>query len=331
MKTAILCIVALLQLQSLASGATDTCACEWLIAGEIEKLNTNLTDALKSMQQGGMSCCSCMQEPACPSSLGLSSYRPAKSCREILQCNPSAQSGNYWLNSTVSGSREVYCAMETLCGVAGGWMRTMYFDMTDSSASCPTTLRQINTPAKLCGRTGAGCAGITYPTEGVRYSQACGQARGYQYYSPDAFGHSPNNINSHYVDGVAITYGSPRQHLWTYAGGLSDNGTYVGGALNCPCTTPPGKAPPDFVGEHYYCESGITGRWEDNNRIALEDPLWDGVGCGPGNSCCNRTGLPWFYRTLPQESDGDIEVRLCASEASANEDVFLELLEIYVQ
>ena len=329
MKTAILCIVALLQLQSLASGTkvtTDTCACEWLIAGEIEKLNTNLTDALKSMQQGGMSCN--MQEPACPSSLGLSSYKPAKSCREILQCNPSAQSGNYWLNSTVNGSREVYCAMETLCGVAGGWMRTMYFDMTDSSASCPTPLRQINTPAKLCARTG-GCTGVTYPTEGVRYSKVCGQARGYQYYSTDAFAIGSTNINTYYVDGISVTYGSPRQHIWTYANGLSDNVTY--GIYNCPCNKDEGRAPPDFVGEHYYCESGITGRWQDNNRIALEDPLWDGVGCGPGNSCCNRTGMPWFYRTLPQEADGDIEVRLCANEGVGNEGTHLELVEIYIQ
>ena len=326
--------MALLQLQSLASGTkvtTDTCACEWLIAGEIEKLNTNLTDALKSMQQGGMSCCSCMQEPACPSSLGLSSYRPAKSCREILQCNPSAQSGNYWLNSTVSGSREVYCAMKTLCGVAGGWMRTTYFDMTDSSASCPTTLRQINTPAKLCGHTGVGCSGFTYPTEGVRYTQACGQARGYQYYHTDAFGYNPNNINSYYVDGVAITYGSPRQHLWTYAAGYSDNSTYSSGTYNCPCASPPGKAPPDFVGEHYYCESGITDEWEGSNYYALDDPLWDGDGCTPGNSCCNQAGMPWFYRTLPQEADGDIEVRICANRVPSEEEAYLELVEIYIQ
>ena len=37
--------------------------------------------------------------------------------------------------------------------------------------------------------------------------------------------------------------------------------------------------PPAFVGLDYFCESGITGRWEDNRRIALEDPLWDGDGC----------------------------------------------------
>ena len=209
-------------------------------------------------------------------------------------------------------------------------MRLAYFNMTEPGASCPTSLRQ-NTRAKLCGRTGKGCSRVTFSADGIRYSKVCGQARGYQYYSIDAFGQSSNNINSHYVDGVAITYGSPRQHLWTYAAGLSDDGDYDGGNGNCPCAKNPGSAPPDFVGVDYYCESGITGRWQDNDRIALEDPLWDGDGCGPGNSCCNQTGLPWFYRTLPQEVGDYIEVHVCGSEGTGNEEAYLELLEIYVQ
>ena len=187
--------------------------------------------------------------------------------------------------------------------------------MSEPGASCPTSLRQINTPAKLCGLPRApGCSGVTYPTDGICYSKVCGQARGYQYFSLDAFGESTNNINSYYVDGIAITYGSPRQHLWSYAGGLSDDDrSYLGGRLNCPCAKYPGRAPPDFVGQDYYCESGITGRWQDHNRLILEDPLWDGDGCGPGNNCCNQPGMPWFYRTLPQGVSDDIEVRLCAS------------------
>ena len=67
-------------------------------------------------------------------------------------------------------------------------------------------------------------------------------------------------------------------------------------------------------------------------RIALDDPLWDGDGCAPDNSCCNQTGmLPWFYRNLPQEVGDDIEVRLCGSESHANEEAYVELVEIYVQ
>ena len=272
------------------------------------------------------------EEPPCPCALGLSSYKPAQSCREIYKCNPSAESGYYWLKSSSIGTREVYCAMDTTyCNIIGGWMRLGYFNMTEPVASCPTSLRQIDTPAKLCGRRGAGCSGVIFPTEGIRYSKVCGQARGYQYYTPNGFRQSSGNINSAYVDGVAITYGSPRHHLWTYAAGLSDDDNYVGGVHNCPCTTPPGADPPMFVGQHYYCESGITGRWQDNQRIALDDPLWDGDGCGPSNSCCNQTGLPWFYRTLPQEVGDDIEVRICANQGLSDEEIYVELVEIYVQ
>ena len=212
-------------------------------------------------------------------------------------------------------------------------MRLAHFNMSEPGASCPTSFQQINTPAKLCGLpTAPGCSGVNYSTDGILYSKVCGQARGYQYNSLDAFGHSSNDINSYYVDGIAITNGSPRQHLWSYAAGLSDDdGTHLSGRLNCPCAKYPGRAPPDFVGLDYYCESGITGLSQDNNQIALEDPLWDGDGCGPDNNCCNQTGLPWFYRTLPQEVDDGIEVRLCASNPVGNENIYVELLEIYVQ
>ena len=228
-------------------------------------------------------------EPLCPRSLGLSSYKPAKSCREIFRYNPSSPSGYYWLKSASMESREVYCDMDTThCNTRGGWMRVAYLNMTEPGASCPTSLRQINTPAKLCGRrTAPGCSSVTYPVDGIRYSKVCGQARGYQYYTTDGFKSSINDINSHYVDGVSITYGNPRQHIWTYVSGLSDNFNY--GVANCPCAKYPG-APPAFVGLYYFCESGITGRWEDNRRIALDDPLGVVMGVVQATAAVHRLG-----------------------------------------
>ena len=46
---------------------------------------------------------------------------------------------------------------------------------------------------------------IHLPTDGIRYSKVCGQARGYQYASPSAIGESSNNITNAYVEGVSIT------------------------------------------------------------------------------------------------------------------------------
>ena len=38
----------------------------------------------------------------------------------------------------------------------------------------------------------------------------------------DAFYNRHNNINSYYVDGISITHGNPRQHVWTYAAGIQE-------------------------------------------------------------------------------------------------------------
>ena len=269
----------------------------------------------------------------CTPTLGKEPHTPAKSCRDIMDCDPLAPSGMYWLQMP-NIVKKVFCDLETYhCGTTG-WTRVAYINMTHPQAVCPVPMRQINSPRKLCGRSnsGGGCTSVVFPTYSFPYKHVCGQARGYQYYSTDAFKPTTNDINSHYVDGVSITYGHPRHHLWTYAAGLSDDYNHGGGVYNCPCAKYPGTAPPAFVGLDYYCESGITGRWQDNRRIALEDPLWDGDGCGPGNTCCAQAGMPWFCRTLPREVSEDIEVRICADgDRDADEDTYLEILEIFVQ
>ena len=88
------------------------------------------------------------------------------------------------------------------------------------------------------------------------------------------------NINGYYVDGISITHGQPRKHLWTYAVGCSELMLDGADTLSaCPCN---GNFPgaeayiPNFVNNHliYYCESGFVERWL--SRMAWEDPLWDG-------------------------------------------------------
>ena len=273
----------------------------------------------------------------CLPSLGKSEKTAAMSCKEITECSPLAPSGKYWLKTDTI--KEVYCDLETWhCGQRG-WLRIAYINMTEQEARCPVPLRQISSPKKLCGRstTGGGCSSVTFHSFGFRYNHVCGQARGYQYYSTNAFKQVQtdiNDINLYYVDGISITYGSPRRHLWTYTSGLSeDDNTQENGDYNCPCAKYPGEAPPAFVGSDYYCESAFTGNYNptQHRKIALEDPLWDGEGCSRGSGCCDRAGMPWFCRTLPQQVHEDIEVRLCSDEAYTNEDNYLELIEVYVK
>ena len=61
-----------------------------------------------------------------------------------------------------------------------------------------------------------------------------------------------------------------------------------------------------------------------------DDPLRDGDGCPTGNTCCDHPSLPWFNRMIDEPSTADIELRLCRDEAATNEDLSVELFELYV-
>ena len=138
-------------------------------------------------------------------------------------------------------------------------------------------------------------------------------------------------IDDPYVDGLSITYGNtPRKHLWTYTAGHAESGRSHSGA--CPCSaatgTFSGAQPPSFVGDHFYCESGNIDAEED--QWYPDDPLWDGEGCPTGNTCCDPPNLPWFNRVIHPSTTADIELRLCQDEVATNEDVSVELFELYV-
>ena len=132
-------------------------------------------------------------------------------------------------------------------------------------------------------------------------------------------------IDNPYVDGLSITYSSPRQHLWTYAAG--HNG-------RCLCHSSSFASPsPSFIGQHFYCDG-----WSKQNSTT-EPPhaiwytqylLWDGEGCPDGNTYCDPPNLPWFHRTLNTASTDDIEVRWCHDQPTYDEDVGVDLLELYV-
>ena len=61
-------------------------------------------------------------------------------------------------------------------------------------------------------------------------------------------------INTQYVDGVSLTYGSPRKHLWTFMAGLHESFAAVDGQFVCPCSQETLQVPkiPSFVGNNNY-------------------------------------------------------------------------------
>ena len=257
-----------------------------------------------------------------------SQTNPAASCKEIYQCNPTAASGYYWVRNVAGNATQVFCEMNTTnCGdITGGWMRAAYINMTDAANSCPVGLTYYTqTSTRICSSSisSGGCTSVNFPTFGVPFTKVCGRALGYQYGHTDAFSTGNSSIDSHYVEGLSVTHGTPRNHIWTFAAGYSKN--YSGGG-NCPCASPyPGPAAPSFVGKNYFCESGNTGPRE--SQWYLDDPLWDSQGCAENSTCCDRGG-PLFTTTLSEEVSDDIEVRWCTS--TGGEESGVEQLEIYI-
>ena len=250
------------------------------------------------------------------------------SCQKINQQQPSSPSGYYILAGT-SGTYLTYCNMDTLCNGTGGWTRLAYLDMTDAAQSCPSGFRLYQSGSvRACGRPGssASCVSVQFPSNGISYSQICGRVTGYQYGSTDAVGDYNNNISSHYVDGVSITRGSPRQHVWTLMAGLTEAFT---GSQACPCNTGNTVTVVPFIGNNYFCESGISGNsW--SVTLYTTDPLWDGQGCGSSEvPCCSVTGIPWFHRDYGTNTTDYIELRVCGDENG--EDSPVSFYEIYVK
>ena len=94
------------------------------------------------------------------------------------------------------------------------------------------------------GTARANCKSVFFNSQ-MQYTKVCGRAIGYQYKTTDAFAlrDSGVTIDQIYVDGLSITYSSPRQHLWTFAAANGESRR----DLSCPCSSNPGASPPSFL------------------------------------------------------------------------------------
>ena len=185
---------------------------------------------------------------------------PAHNCSHILLDHPGSPSGSdihthsclvynvfcnthtgeYWVQRSHGYAVKVYCDMERVCGCdgGGGWMRVADIDMTRPNENCPAGFRKVTASGKtMCGGQGAGCISTTFSSHGIEYSRVCGRINGYQNYTTDAFKNyisSRGSIDSAFVDGIVLTHGSPRQHIWTFAAGYNQ---YTTATNRCPCNS----------------------------------------------------------------------------------------------
>ena len=88
---------------------------------------------------------------------------------------------------------------------------------------------------------------VQLSTANIQYSTVCGRITAYQVGSPDDFRAETNDINSAYVDGVSLTHGNPRQHIWTFAAAVR---------MNRICDDCCNEPRPTSVGSDFFCDSG---------------------------------------------------------------------------
>ena len=171
------------------------------------------------------------------------------SCEDIFNNHRGSRdkSGYY----RIDNNEWVYCNMIAIAialsrgdlisscvGMDGIWKRIASFNIT-AGDDCPSPwVKSSHNGVSFCipASTAAGCYSVNYSTNGMSYQRVCGRASGYQKGSTDAFTRLTNDFD--YFEGLSITHGSPRQHIWTYAVGLTDSGTSPGVVFNCPCASP---------------------------------------------------------------------------------------------
>ena len=228
-----------------------------------------------------------------------------------------------------------------MCGGPGpGWRRVAFINMTDPNQNCPQGLRLTDYSIRSCGRAHTGyrdsdCSSVTFPVNGPQYSRVYGRATAYRWggnYGFYGYHTLGQTIDSYYVDGLSLTHGSPRTHIWTFVSGLfSGTSGDSHPDLRCPCDPcNTFSSSPSFVGNDYFCDSVATAENWDVNRYRFypDNALWDGQ--DHLNTCYGLNNPPWFNKTLPVPTTDDIELRMCFHSTNEIANIGVELLEVYV-
>ena len=220
-----------------------------------------------------------------------------------------------------------------LAAVKPSGFRHIYsLDMAIPGQICPNALKLYTSNSlRLCGKkTGNGCDSIVISTGGQAYQEVRGKAKAYQFGSPDGFS-TREDINSNYVDGISITHGKSRKHIWTYAIGFRRYRPSTPHHSTCP-STGSGQGPPGFVGDNYFCSSANSGNpgqeRSDWAPVLYPTPLWSNI----RGDCSDCGGNDLFFCIkLPTPTSDDLEIRVCTDENLDNEDVRIESMDFYVR
>ena len=177
----------------------------------------------------------------------------------------------------------------------------VYLDMTDSSTTCPSGWQLTGYSKRTCGTVSTisfTCDSATFPVSGGEYTRVCGRIKAYQWGKTHAFYNYHHgdriSIDDAYVIGVSVTHGNPRQHIWTFAAGAGEGSPTDSSA--CPCDVRIDIRVPPFVGDDYFCESGVNEAYNSDRHhrtFHSTDTLWD------GEDCLTSSTYSIFHQTTP--------------------------------
>ena len=264
---------------------------------------------------------------------------PAESVREAALINITRDV--YELLREITNTSETTSTSEAPSGCEGsGWSRAVFLNMTDPFYECPSGWKLSSFSKRSCEQvstTELTCDSAMFSTGGDSYSAVCGRIIGYQYGGTTAFNYysdNPLTIDDFYVEGASLTHGptGSRQHIWTFAAGLSEVTTqFPDQQYYCTCDNPTtASIIPSYVGSDYFCEAAAL-TYTSNPTFYPDDPLWDGNGCSgtSTSTCCTFNSPPWFTKELPSSTTDDLEIRICDRDLS--DSTVIELIEIYVR
>ena len=148
------------------------------------------------------------------------------------------------------------------CG-GGDWRLAILQDYSNPNTNCPGRWRPvIRSGQRFCTRSEfidvGTCESVSFRVDG-EYSRVCGRIRAFHAGQATSF-RPPISIEAAYLTGLSLTHGRPRQHIWSFAIGESEdsNDLILGLRGLCPCHNDalPGSVPP-FVGNDYFCEAAL--------------------------------------------------------------------------
>ena len=231
-----------------------------------------------------------------------------KDCSTLLAENPSHKSGYVTIfpNGLRGPAIEVFCDMET---TGGGWTRILSVGVGKTKCFGNFTLNSQG----YCVKS-ANTVGFFVETMGLDYTEIRGSVSAYQSGSSDGFrryGGATSHIDDNYVDGLSFTYfddTNQRHHIFTYAIGQSQ----AGNRQSCPDIG--GDAPPAYVEDDYYCESGNA---ESGYTFDFyEQELFGGFE---------------FYKNLNGIGSRNLEVRVMNDQHTGDENIGLNSIYIYIR